>query len=102
MLRVVVLSTRSKYFCALRLPLDHMPDAPLPELIGILRVGSVISGECSVCHEVVMVKGIAVETPEELLDMLKRAFVEHVCNKRSRQFARHLGASGTPWGTPCI
>jgi hypothetical protein len=41
----------------------NMFDAPekLPENIATLRVGSVISGECSVCYGVVVVEGIGSE-----------------------------------------
>ena len=42
----------------------YVPDPPekQPELIATLRVGSVISGECSVCHKTIILKGIHVET----------------------------------------
>jgi hypothetical protein len=52
-----------------------MPEKP--ELIAKLRVGSAASGECSVCHEVIIVKGTAGGS-EQLSDMLSQAFDEHV------------------------
>jgi hypothetical protein len=57
-----------------------MPAAPQdePELIATLRVGSVISGECSVCHRVVVVKGKGIEAPGELGSVIKLAFLEHI------------------------
>jgi hypothetical protein len=57
-----------------------MPDAPekQQELIATLRVGSVISGECSVCHKAIIVKGVHVETQAELKHVLKEAFAEHL------------------------
>lgn len=58
----------------------YMPDLPekQPELIAAVRVGSVISGECSVCHKTIMVKGIHVGTQAELRHILKEAFAEHL------------------------
>ena len=58
----------------------HMPDPPKkqPELIATLRVGSVISGECSVCHKTIILTGIHVETQTELKHVLKEAFAEHL------------------------
>ncbi len=54
------------------------PPEQQPELIAILRVGSVVSGECSICHKTVIVKGIHVETRGELQQILKEAFAEHL------------------------
>jgi hypothetical protein len=48
-----------------------------PELIAGLQVGLAASGECSVCHEVIVVKGQS-SRPEELSERLKRAFEKHV------------------------
>jgi len=53
-----------------------MPDTP--QLIAILQLGSAISGECSACHEVVIVGGVGSETQEELVHLLRHAFVKHV------------------------
>ena len=57
-----------------------MPDPPeqQPELIATLRVGSVVSGECSACHKTLIVKGIHAETQAELQHILKEAFAEHL------------------------
>jgi hypothetical protein len=51
--------------------------AERPELIARLQVGLAASGECSACHEVIVVKGQS-SKPEPLGDMLRRAFEEHV------------------------
>ncbi len=48
-----------------------------PELIARLQVGLAASGECSVCHEVFVVKGQS-SKPEPLSDRLKQIFEEHV------------------------
>lgn len=53
-----------------------MPDPP--QLIAILQLGSAISGECSACHEVVIVGGVGSETQEELVHLLRHAFMKHV------------------------
>jgi hypothetical protein len=58
------------------------PEEP-PELVVPFRVGSVMSGECSVCPEVMLVRGTGIETPEELVYMLKHAFLGHVRNTLS-------------------
>jgi hypothetical protein len=52
----------------------YMSDEPkaLPELIAKLRVGSMISGECSACHEVILVKGSDIETPGESSYMISK------------------------------
>ena len=55
----------------------------MPELIAILRLGSLISGECSACHEVLLVKGSRTQTPGELSYMIKQAFLEHLQRKHS-------------------
>ena len=52
-----------------------------PQLIAILQLGSAISGECSACHEVVIVGGVGSETQEELVHLLRHAFVKHVSNE---------------------
>jgi len=66
--------------CRFRLPtpllwITYVPDPPekQPELIAMLRVGSVISGECSVCHKTIVVKGVHVETQTDLKHILKEA-----------------------------
>lgn len=46
------------------------------ELVARLQVGMAASGECSVCGEVIIVKGASSE-PEPLRDMLRQAFEEH-------------------------
>jgi len=48
-----------------------------PELIARLQVGLAASGECSICHEVFVVKGQS-SKPEQLSDRLKQIFEEHV------------------------
>jgi hypothetical protein len=60
-----------------------MPDEPkeLPELIAKLCVGSMISGECSACHEVILVRGSGIPTLEELSSMIKQAFLAHLRRK---------------------
>jgi hypothetical protein len=57
-----------------------MPDPPerQPELIATLRMGSVVSGECSACHKTIIVKGIRAKTQAELQHILKEAFAEHL------------------------
>jgi len=49
-----------------------------PELIAKIRVGSIVSGECSVCHEVIIVQDPATEMPDQLSDTLRQAFEEHI------------------------
>ncbi len=51
--------------------------AEKPELIGRLQVGYAASGECSVCHEVFVVRGQS-PRPEPLRDRLRQIFEEHV------------------------
>ncbi len=51
--------------------------AERPELIARFQVGLAASGECSACHEVILVRGQG-SKPEQLGDMLKQAFEEHV------------------------
>jgi hypothetical protein len=48
-----------------------------PELIAPLQVGLTATGECSVCHEVFVVKGQS-NKPEPLSERLKQIFEEHV------------------------
>lgn len=62
-----------------------MPTPPSvePELIATLRVGSVISGECSACHEVLLVKGIGAETSIEWVCAIEQAFLEHIRREHS-------------------
>jgi len=48
-----------------------------PELIARLQVGLAASGECSVCHEVFVVKGQS-HRPEPLSERLRQIFEEHV------------------------
>jgi hypothetical protein len=62
-----------------------MPTPPTgePELIVTLRVGSVISGECSACHEVIVVKGIGAETPVEWVYTIEQGFLEHIRREHS-------------------
>jgi hypothetical protein len=52
------------------------PPSEQPELIGTLRVGSVVSGECSACHKIIIL--IHIETQAELKHVLKEAFAEHL------------------------
>jgi len=47
-----------------------------PELIARLQVGLAASGECSVCHEVFVVRESS--RPEQLSHRLKQIFEEHV------------------------
>ena len=49
-----------------------------PELIAKLRVGSIVSGKCSVCHEVIIVQDPAAGMPDQLSDALRQAFEEHI------------------------
>ena len=50
-----------------------------PVLIAKLRVGSTVSGECSLCHEViVVVQDPAGESAAQKCDTLQQAFEEHV------------------------
>jgi len=51
--------------------------AEKPELIARSQVGLAASSECSACHEVIVVKGQSSQ-PEQLGDMLRQAFEEHV------------------------
>lgn len=54
------------------------PPEEQPELIATLRVGSVVSGECSACHKTIILKGIHLGTQAELQHILKEAFAEHL------------------------
>jgi hypothetical protein len=47
------------------------------ELIAKLRVALAASGECSVCHEGILVK-VQSSKPDQLSDMLRLAFEEHL------------------------
>ena len=49
-----------------------------PVLIAKLRVGSTVSGECSLCHEVIVVQDPAGESAAQKSDTLQQAFEEHV------------------------
>jgi hypothetical protein len=51
--------------------------AERPELIARFQVGLAASGECSACHEVILVRGQG-SKPEQPGAMLQRAFEEHV------------------------
>jgi hypothetical protein len=55
-----------------------LPDAPktAPQLIGLLRVGAVISGECSLCHDI-MLSRISPEI-EPALELIKEVFAKHI------------------------
>jgi hypothetical protein len=86
----VVGSTANAGLCSFANPGLEPGAAPLllsatymPELIATLRVGSVISGECSTCHEVIVVKGSGIEILEELSYMIKQAFLEHLRKRHS-------------------
>ena len=61
---------------------DDVPER-LPALRAIVESNSVMAGECSICHEVLVVKGIGIETSEELTYMMKQAFSEHVLKEHS-------------------
>jgi hypothetical protein len=62
-----------------------------PELVARLQVGMGASGECSVCHEVIVVQGASTR-PEHLSAMLLQAFEEHVRSVDLSEKA--IGASG--------
>jgi hypothetical protein len=51
--------------------------AERPELIARFQVGWAASGECSACHEVILVRGQG-SKPEQLGAMLQQAFEENV------------------------
>ncbi len=59
------------------------PTSVEPELVATLRVGSVISGECSACHEVVVVKGMRAETPIDWVRAVEQVFLEHIRREHS-------------------
>ena len=48
-----------------------------PDLIGKLRIGSIVSGECPVCHQVILVQDPGNGT-DQFDDKLRRALEEHV------------------------
>lgn len=56
---------------------DSMSHGEKPELIARLQVGLAASGECSLCHEVIVVKG-QWGKPEEVTGILRQAFEAHV------------------------
>jgi hypothetical protein len=64
-----------------------MPEKP--ELVAKPSVGSAISGECSVCHEVIVVQGAVTAELRELNQMLKQAFEKHVGSKHSLEDSEH-------------
>lgn len=49
-----------------------------PVLFAKLRVGSTVSGECSLCHEVIVVQDRAGESAAQNCDTLQQAFEEHI------------------------
>ena len=51
--------------------------AERPELIARFQGGLAAFGECSACHEVILVRGQG-SKPEQLGDRLKQAIEEHV------------------------
>jgi hypothetical protein len=55
-----------------------LPDSPetLPQLIGLLRVGVLVSGECSLCHDI-MLGRISPEI-EPALQLIKEVFAKHI------------------------
>jgi len=57
-----------------------------PELIAKLRVGSIVSGECSVCHEVIIVQDPGAGMPNQLGNTLRQAFEEHVHQESPLRF----------------
>jgi hypothetical protein len=63
-----------------------MPSPPekQPQLINTLGVGSFISGECSVCHKNIIVKGIHVATQAQLKHIVEEAFAEHLGEEHRR------------------
>jgi hypothetical protein len=51
--------------------------AERPELTARFQLGLASSGECSACHEVILVRGQG-RKPEQLGAMLKQEFEEHM------------------------
>jgi hypothetical protein len=49
-----------------------------PKLIALLRVGSVIFGECSVCHHKIVVTGVPLDTEADGVHLIREAFDNHV------------------------
>jgi hypothetical protein len=43
----------------------HQAMSERPELIAKLRVGSIVSGECSLCHEVIVVQAPSARTSDQ-------------------------------------
>jgi len=72
------------------------PSSKQPELIGTLRVGSVVSGECSAWHRTIIVKRIHVETRAELQHILKEAFAEHLGEQHRPDSQSNCGMSTVP------
>lgn len=72
-----------------------MPTPPTgePELIVTLRVGSVISGECSACHEVIVVKGIGAETPVEWVYTIEQGILGAHSSRTFCRSAKQMRAS---------
>jgi hypothetical protein len=66
-----------------------------PELIAKLRVGSIVSGECSVCHEVIIVQDPGARMPDQLSNTLRQAFEEHVHQESRSGLWHQAHASGT-------
>src|ERR1700716_3665008 len=67
-----------------------VPDMPeKPELVARLWVGSAISGECSVCHEVIVVRGAVTAELGELNATLKQVFEKHIGSKHSLEGSEH-------------
>lgn len=64
-----------------------LPDPPktAPQLIGLLRVGSLISGECLVCREVILSR-VSPEA-EPVWRLIKEVFAKHI---RTEHFALAL------------
>lgn len=60
-----------------------------PELVARLWMGSAISGECSVCHEVIVVQGAVTAELGELNDTLKQVFEKHIGSKHSLEGIEH-------------
>jgi hypothetical protein len=72
------------------------PPEQQPELIAALRVGFVVSGECSAWHRNIIVKRIHVETRAELQHILKEAFAEHLGEQHRPDSQSNCGMSTVP------
>jgi hypothetical protein len=60
----------------------HQAMSARPRLIAKLRVGSIVSGECSLCHEVIVVQAPGARTSDQqdsdqANDALEQAFEAH-------------------------